>query len=222
VTINNMTTETTTPLRILLVGATGAVGKQVLQQALAEPRISHVVALTRKPLPPQEKLTNYVVDFSNLPPDAPWWQVDAVICTMGTTIKIAGSPSAFATVDRDFPIKVAQLARHAGATRFALNSSLGASLNGNFYLKTKAEAESGIRELAYPSYTIVRPSLIDTGRAESRPGELMGILAARFFRPLISKRYRAVKPESIAHALLKGVLLNTIGEHIIESEELQP
>lgn len=205
----------------MLIGATGAVGQQVLHQALADSRIGHVVALTRRPLPPQAKLVNPVVDFSDLLPEAPWWQVDAVICTLGTTIKIAGSQSAFAAVDRDLPIQVARLARKAGATRFALNSSLGANLNGNFYLRTKAEAEAGIRGIVYPSYTIVRPSLIDADRTEFRPGELIGRIVARVFRPLIPKRYRAVKPENIARALLEGVLLNADGERIIESEELQ-
>lgn len=214
-------TETTIPLRLLLIGATGAVGQQVLRQALADSRIGQVVALTRRPLPPQTKLENHVVDFFDLPPEAPWWQVDAVICTLGTTSKVAGSQPAFAAVDRDLPIHVARLARKAGATRFALNSSLGANHNGNFYLRTKAEAEAGIRGIAYPNCTIVRPSLIDTDRAEARPGEITGRFIARLFRPLIPKRYRSVKPENIAHALLEGVLLNADGVRIIESEELQ-
>ncbi len=213
--------EAAIPLRLLLIGATGAVGQQVLLEALADPRVGQVVALTRRPLPTHPKLVNPVVDFTNLPTDAPWWQVDAVICTVGTTIRAAGSQPAFATVDRDLPIKVARLARNAGATRYALNSSLGANLNGNFYLRTKAEAEAGIRSIAYPNYTIVRPSLIDTARNEPRAGELIGLIVARVFRPLIPKRYRAVKPEYIAHALLEGVLLNQNGERIIESERLQ-
>jgi uncharacterized protein YbjT (DUF2867 family) len=209
------------PLRLLLVGATGAVGRQVLHQALADSRIGQVVALTRRPLSPQAKLENHVVDFSNLPSEAPWWQVDAVICTLGTTIKVAGSQLAFAAIDRDLPIQVAKLARKAGATRYALNSALGANLGGNFYMRTKAEAEAGIRGIAFPNYTIVRPSLIDTDRTEPRPAELMGRFVARVFRPLIPKRYRSVRPESIARALLEGVLLDTNGERIIESEELQ-
>lgn len=209
------------PIRLLLIGATGVVGTQVLAQALADPRISQVVTLTRKPQPGQTKLENHVVDFSSLPANAPWWQVDAVICTLGSTIKAAGSQAAFAAVDRDIPLQVASLTRRAGATRFALNSSLGAKLDGNFYLRTKAEAEAGIRALAFPGYTIVRPSLIDAVRTESRPGELIGVYIARALRWLIPQRYRAVRPENIAQALLEGVLQDQPGEHIIESESLQ-
>ena len=209
------------PLRLLLVGATGAVGRQVLASALADSRIEQVVAPTRRALPPHAKLNNPVVDFTHLPAGASWWQVDAVICTLGTTIKTAGSRAAFASVDRDLPIAVAQRAREAGATRLALTSSLGAHPRGNFYLRTKAEAEAGIRSLAYPSYTIVRPSLIDAVRDESRRGERIGLVVARALRPLLPRRYRAVTPDRIAHALLAGVLSDQIGERIVESEQLQ-
>jgi uncharacterized protein YbjT (DUF2867 family) len=205
----------------MIVGATGAVGRQVLATALADPRFDEVVAATRRPLPAHAKLLNPVVDFTHLPVGADWWQVDAVICALGTTIKAAGSQAAFAAVDRDLPILVAKLARQAGATRYALNSSLGASLTGNFYLRTKAQAEAGIRDCGYPVFTIVRPSLIDASREQSRPGEAAGILVARFLRPLIPSRYRAVKPEAIARALLDGVLVAQPGEHVIESERLQ-
>jgi uncharacterized protein YbjT (DUF2867 family) len=194
----------------------------VLGAVLEDARFSRVVAPTRRALPPHAKLLNPVVDFSHLPEDAPWWKVDAVVCTLGATIKVAGSQAAFAAVDRDLPIQIARLAKQAGATRFALNSALGASHSGNFYLRTKAEAENGIRAVGFPYYTIVRPSLIDAKRKQSRPGEFVGIIVARMLKPLIPRRYRAVTPDRIAHALLEGLLAETPGERIVESEQLQP
>lgn len=209
-------------LRLMLVGSSGAVGQEVLRLALADKRVQRIIAPTRRPLPAHAKLLNPVVDFSALTGDEPWWTVDAVVCTLGTTIKIAGSQSAFAAIDRDLPIEVARLAQQAGATRFALNSSLGAKASGNFYLRTKAETEQGIRELGYSSLTIVRPSLIDAQRAEPRIGEQAGLLVAAWLRPLIPRRYRAVKAKAIALALLEGVLHTPAAERIVESEELQP
>jgi len=211
-------------LSLLLVGATGAVGQAVLRQALAEKRITRIVAPTRRPLEAgfasNARLLNPVIDFARLPEEAAWWKVDAVVCTLGTTIKVAGSQAAFAAVDRDLPIAFARLARRAGATRYALNSSLGASARGSFYLRTKAEAEQGIIDLGFASTTIVRPSLIDTERNEARPGEQVGLLFARALRPLIPRRYRAVSPEAIAAALLRGVLEGGQGVKIIESDAL--
>ena len=82
---------------LLLVGATGLVGQSVLQQALADSRVSKVVAITRKPLPPQDGLENPLVDFDALPDRCPLGGTsDAGICTLGTTMRQAGStrPSA--------------------------------------------------------------------------------------------------------------------------------
>jgi nucleoside-diphosphate-sugar epimerase len=102
--------------RLLLVGATGLVGQAVLAAALADERVARVVAPTRRPLPAHPRLDNPVVDFARLPADAPWWRVDAVICTLGTTLREAGSRAAFQQVDRDYPAAVARLARSHGAT----------------------------------------------------------------------------------------------------------
>lgn len=212
------------PVNLLLVGATGAVGQAVLRQALSEERITRIVAPTRRPLQAAvaggERLLNPVIDFTRLPEEAPWWKVDAVVCTLGTTIRVAGSQAAFAAIDRDLPIAVGRLARAAGATRYALNSSLGASARGNFYLRTKAEAEQGIIDLGFASTTIVRPSLIDAERNEARPGEQAGLLIARLLRPLLPRRYRAVRPQAIAAALLRGVVEGSPGVTIVESDAL--
>ena len=208
-------------LRLMLVGATGAVGRVVLAQALSDRRVAEVVALTRRPLPAAERLLNVVVDFDSLPEQAPWWTVDAVICTLGTTQRAAGSNEKFAAVDRDLPLRIARRARAAGATRFALNSSLGADAgSGNFYLRTKGEAEEAIRELGYPGYTIVRPSLIDAERAESRPGERLALTFVRPLSSLIPRRWRAVTPEAIARALLNAALASSPDSRVVESEEL--
>jgi uncharacterized protein YbjT (DUF2867 family) len=209
------------PLKLLLVGGTGALGREVLRLALADTRIDRVIAPTRRPLPPHPCLENPVVrELGTLPEDSRYWRVDAVICTLGTTIKVAGSQKAFAAIDRDLPVYVARCARQAGATRFALNSSLGASLGGSFYLRTKAEAEQAIRALAYPSYTIVRPSLIDADRAEPRFGETVGLVLAKVLRPAIPRHYRPVKAATIAVALLESITDGGPGEQILESEDL--
>ena len=208
-------------MKLLILGATGAVGRLVLFAALKSNKINEVVAPTRKPLARDSKLLNPVVDFEALDSNASWWQVDAVICALGTTLKIAGSQEAFAKIDRDLPVQVGQITRTLGATSYALNSSLGASLSGNFYLRTKAQAEAGLQALDFPSLTIIRPSLIDTERSDSRPGEKIGLMFARTFKPLIPKKYRAVPAENIAKALLNAVLATKLGVHIIESDQLQ-
>ncbi len=86
---------------LLLVGATGLVGRAVLEQASADERVMRVVAPTRRQLSAHPKLENPLVDFENLPTCASWWSVAGVICTLGTTVRKAGSQAAFRRVDYD-------------------------------------------------------------------------------------------------------------------------
>src|SRR3954454_8412844 len=100
-------------MKLLLVGATGLVGRQVLDLALADARVEAVVAPTRRPLPDQPKLLAPAVDFARLPEDADWWRADATICALGTTMRVAGSKDAFRRVDYDYPLAGARIAREA-------------------------------------------------------------------------------------------------------------
>lgn len=214
--------------RLLVLGGTGAVGSAVLKQALADNTIAEVIAPTRRPLPPHPKLSNPQLDFANLPPHFKDANVDlqialscdAVICALGTTRKQAGSREAFAAVDKTLVIALAQLARSGGASVFALNSSLGASPKGSFYLRIKFEVEQAILSLGFEHTIIVRPSLIDTDRAGSRPLEHLGLMLFRVTKPLIPRRFRAVTPEAIARALINGISLKTHKALIVESENI--
>lgn len=207
--------------RLLLVGATGLVGQSVLAQALSDARVAQVVAPTRRPLAEHPKLLNPVVDFESLSDDAPWWSVDAVVCALGTTIKVAASQAAFYRVDHDLPLRVAQLALQHGARSFALNSALGASAASRvFYSRTKGELERDLRGLGYPSLTLVRPGLIGGQRQESRPVERLAIAVTRGLEPLLPRRWRVVPAEQIAAHLLASALDRRPGVHVLESERL--
>jgi uncharacterized protein YbjT (DUF2867 family) len=204
---------------LLLVGATGLVGREVLRLALADPRVKHLTAPTRRPLAPHSRLTNPQVDFDALPSDALWWEADAVICTLGSTIKKAGSKDVFHRIDHGYPLAVARLARAHGTRGFALTSSTGAAPHAkSFYLRTKGELERDLDTCGFPSITIVRPSLIGGQRDESRPAERLAQLLMTAFRPILPRRYRMVPAESIARALLEAALSGIPGRHVLESE----
>lgn len=208
-------------MTLLLVGATGLVGSEVLRLALADPRVGHLVAPTRRPLAPHPRLTNPPVDFDALPPDAPWWRADAIVCTLGSTIRKAGSREIFRRIDHDYPLAVARLARAHGARCLALTSSTGAHPESrSFYLRTKGELECDLEACGFPSLTLVRPSLIGGRRDEFRPAERLAMLLMTAFRPLIPHRYHMVPAASIARTLLEAALAANPGRHAIESEEI--
>ncbi len=207
--------------RLLLVGATGLVGSHVLQQALADPAVEQVVAPTRKSLVPHPKLLNPTVDFTRLPQDAEWWRVDAVVCTLGTTIRVAGSQAAFYKVDHDHPLEVAYLAHRHGARAFALNSALGADATSRvFYSRTKGEIERDLQAVGFSSLTLVRPGLIGGARLESRPAEQVAVRLSQWLQPVLPRRYRVVPAERIAHHLLQAALAGAPGVHVLPSEAL--
>jgi uncharacterized protein YbjT (DUF2867 family) len=209
---------------LLIAGATGLVGRHALRLALADERVGRVVAPSRRPLPAHPKLLNPIEDFAHLPPLAPWWRVDCVVCALGTTMAKAGSQAAFEAVDYEMPLAVARLALRQGAQAFALNSALGANPESRvFYSRVKGELEQTLRDMKNPGYaslTLVRPGLIGGDRPEQRRGESLAIAATRLLSPLLPRRYRLVPAERIAHHLLEAALAATPGVKVLESEQL--
>ena len=182
---------------------------------------STVVAPTRHPLAAHAKLENPIVDFAQLPADADWWAVDGAICTLGTTRAKAGSDHAFRQVDHDYPLAVARLVREHGASRFALNSSVGADASSRFlYTRTKGQVEQAIRAVGFPSLTIVRPGLIGGQRAEFRAGERVASVVLAVLAPLLPRRYRISPATAIANALIDAAMDGAPGIHVVEAERL--
>jgi uncharacterized protein YbjT (DUF2867 family) len=207
--------------RILIAGATGLVGRMVLEKTLADSRITRVIAPSRRPLAAHPKLDNPLADFDHLPNEADWWNVDSVICALGTTRAKAGSDAAFRTVDYDYPLAIARLAHHHGATRFALNSSLGADAGSRLlYPRTKGEIEEAIKAVGFASLTIVRPGLIGGDRDEFRLGERIASVVLGMLGPVLPRRYRISPAEKIADALIDAAVAGASGVHLIEAERL--
>jgi len=208
-------------MKVLLVGATGLVGSHVLRRSLADARIELVVAPTRRGLSDHAKLHAPLVDFEHLPEDAPWWHTDAVICTLGTTMKIAGSREAFRRVDHDYPLAVARLARRHGTPAYVLNSALGASASSwVFYNRVKGELEQALGQVGFSSLTHVRPGLIGGDRKESRAGERVAMTVLGSLGPLLPPRWRINPAENIARALIEAAISAPSGVHAVESDAL--
>ncbi|MEH6389077.1 MULTISPECIES: NAD(P)H-binding protein [Pseudomonas] len=208
-------------MKLLLVGASGLVGSHVLRRALADERIGAVVAPSRRPLSEHPKLSAPVVDFEPLPADAGWWQADAVICALGTTMKQAGSREAFRHVDHDYPLAVAKLAREHGTPTYVLNSAVGADAASRlFYNRVKGELEQELAGCGFSSLTFVRPGLISGPRQALRPGERAAEWVLKGLGPVLPRRVRVNPADNIARALLEAAIASRPGVHVVRSETL--
>ncbi len=206
---------------ILLAGATGLVGGIALTLMLDDDRVTQVVALTRRPLVPHSKLRNPLVDSGTLPLDAPWWAADAAICALGTTRKKAGSAEAFRAIDHDYVLAIAAQVRRSGARRFALTSSMGAESHSPFlYPRTKGEVEAAVRQLGFPSLTILRPGLLGGERAEHRAIERIMGSVLRIAGPILPASARISPAVTVAQLLIEAALGGQPGTHVITAADI--
>lgn len=191
-----------TSLRVLLLGATGLVGRQLLELLLRDDAVGHVTVMARRAVGitspklhettgPLEEMHRYRALFA----------VDAIFCALGTTMKRAGSEEAFRRVDYAFPLTAARLGREAGATHFLLVSSAGANpVSRIFYSRVKGEIERDVIVLDYPRTTIARPSFLRGERSELRAGERI-VLSLSWFLP---RAYKPIDAHDVARALVEA------------------
>ena len=213
-------------MKAAIIGATGLVGQQLLRLLLDSERYAEVHTIGRRKIElDHPRLIQHTIELDKLG----GLEIDANInhgfCTLGTTIKQAGSPEAFKLVDRDYVCEFGKLLKRLGVTAVAVNSSLGAdSQSRNLYLQTKGEMEECLRDYGFDALVIVRPSLlVPAGRKEFRLGEILAFNLFRFLGWLLIgplRRYRPVKPASVAQTLFDSVLTTSTGTTIFESESI--
>ena len=208
---------------VLVAGATGLVGRAILQGLLADESVAAVHTLGRRQLALEHpRLTQHVVDFRSLPPLP---AVQEAFLALGTTIKVAGSQQAFRAVDYEANLVVARAARAQGASRLGLVSAMGAHPGSRiFYNRVKGELEQAVMQLGYAAVVIARPSFL-VGDREAlgqpvRPGEGLALNVSRWLGWVIPDDYQAIEASRVANALLRTVPVAR-GVRILSSGELR-
>jgi len=191
----------------IVIGATGLVGRHLVEQLVAAEHISQVITLTRRGVNYNaEKVINHVVDFDNLSQFAPYFKADILFSCLGTTKKAAGSIAAQRKVDVDYQLKAAQLAAENGVEHYLLVSSSGANAkSSSAYLKMKGELEDTVKKIPFERISIIQPSLLLGERDnDKRIAEKLG----SFLLPILCKlpglkKYRPIKGEQVAIKMCK-------------------
>jgi uncharacterized protein YbjT (DUF2867 family) len=212
-------------MTVLLLGASGLVGSHCLRLLLSDGRVDRVIAVVRKPVDvTHSKLIQTIVDFDKLDKYAAEIRADAVISTLGTTLRKAGSSAKFTKVDYEYQLKVAEIARRNGAVTFILLSSLGADKKSMvLYTKVKGEVEDAISKLGYEKVIILRPSILLGEREESRAGEAIIQWVAKQMPFLFSgplSKYKGIPAETVAAAMVNAVQKPCKGVDIVENLDI--
>lgn len=205
----------------VIAGATGLTGTYCVDEILQSGAWERVIALVRRPTGrthPHYEERAAAFDALDVSEEAD------VFCALGTTIRTAGSPEAFRRVDYDLVLALAKRTAAAGARQFLLVSSAAADpSSSSFYLRTKGEIEHAVSALSFDAVHIFRPGPLTGPRAERRPGEKIGIAAARAFHVLLAgplRKYRAIAAQDVARAMVAAARQRTPGRHINHYDEI--
>ena len=210
----------------LLIGSTGLIGKELLSNLLQSSHYEKVIIFVRKKSElSHPKLEQILVNFDKIEDVKHLIKGDDFFCTIGTTIKIAGSKEAFRKVDFEYSKQFALFAQENKVSQFLVISSLGANEKStNFYLKTKGELQSFLKSSGFKSVSILQPSLLLGNREEFRLGEKIGSLFSKLFSFIFIgslKKYKPIEAKTVSDAMIKTALQNNSGFRIYLSDELE-
>lgn len=190
-------------MKAFVLGATGAVGRDLVEQLLADGRWERVDVAVRRPLAVEhEKLRVHVVDFDEPEAWAPLVTGDVLFICMGTTRKAAGSEAAQWHVDVDYPLEAAQAAAAHGVKTCVLVSAAMADAQSRwFYPRIKGELEEALRALPFRRLAIARPPVLDRAGSD-RMGERIWVKVVRVFNALgLLRAQRPMPTATLAQAL---------------------
>ncbi len=208
----------------VIAGATGLIGGYLLERLLAHPAYSSVIVLARRTIAREHpKLDQRVIDFDALPSIELPAGAD-IFCALGTTIKTAGSQEAFRKVDFTYVHELARAGARAGAARFLVVSSIGASTTSRaFYLRVKGDMEAAVTRERYEAIHIFRPSALMGERKEPRFGERVGVALNRALALLMIgslSKYRPIEADAVAAGMIGAALSDMRGTHIHTFDEI--
>jgi uncharacterized protein YbjT (DUF2867 family) len=207
-----------------VLGATGLVGKKLVQRLLADRRYREVHVFQRRSTGTEgagRQAIEHVVNFDDPGTWHPELRGDVLFSALGTTRAVAGSQEAQHRVDHDYQVEAARSAAENGIEALVLVSAMGANPRARaFYSRLKGEVEEAVTALPFRTVHILRPGVLDGERAESRPMERLGILLARGLARLgAPAALRPIPDEAVAEAMARLGVRNATGPRVQVHEQ---
>ena len=197
-------------MKAILLGATGAVGRDLLAELLQDESVTELYLLVRRISEglSSPKLKIQVLDFEQPEqwPELP--EADVLFSSLGTTLRDAGSQAAQYRVDYGYQYEVARRAAARGIPHYILISSWGATSSArSFYSRMKGELEEAVQALPFGRISILRPPLLER-RGSTRGGERLAAAVLRGLNALGLLRALRPMPTSVVarcmHALARS------------------
>jgi uncharacterized protein YbjT (DUF2867 family) len=212
--------------RVIIAGASGLIGSELLNLLLENDKIDEVVALVRKPLTVSNlKLIQILTNFDSLRDIKKDLIGDAVYCCLGTTKNKTPKEADYRKVDHDYPVALAKLTLENKVSQFHLISAIGANPKSDiFYNRLKGETERDIKEIPFRAIYIYQPSLLTGNRTENRPIEKLSIFLMKIINPLLIgglKKYKSIQAVTIAKAMINQTFKNKEGIHTYPSDTIK-
>ena len=209
-------------MKALIIGATGATGKDLVIQLLADDTYSQVHCFVRKPLTlTHPKLHTHVVDFETPETWADLLRGDVAFSCLGTTLAAAGSKEAQWRVDYDYQYAFAQQCKANGVPTFVLVSAAGATAQSKlFYNRMKGQLEDAVKALGFSCLLIFQPSILIRSNSD-RGVENFTVKAFKFLNKLgILKRYRPMPTAILAQRMRREVVTSNKGIHTFTLDKI--
>lgn len=210
-------------MKAILLGATGAVGRDLVRQLLQDDRFTELYLLVRR-IPEglsSPKLRIQVLDFDQPDewPDFP--EADVLFSSLGTTLRDAGSQAAQYRVDYGYQYEVARRAATRGIPHYVLVSSWGAKPKArSFYSRMKGELEEAVQALPFRRISILRPPLL-LRPGSTRRGERLAVTVLRGLSALgLLRAFRPMPTSVVARCM--HALSTSQHSGILEPRDIWP
>ena len=200
-------------MKALVIGATGATGKDLVNKLLEDKDFQEVHAFVRRHLNiKNEKLKAHVVDFEKPEEWKDLVKGDVAFSCLGTTLKDAGSKDAQRKVDFDYQYQFAKNAKENEVEDYILVSSYGANPNSKiFYSRMKGELEKEVKNLHFNKMTIFQPGMLERKDSE-RTGEVLGGKIIKFANKLgICETQKPLPTDVLAQAMINSSKIKSYG-----------
>ena len=195
-------------LDAIVIGATGATGKELVVRLLEDSDFNSVsIFVRKKPTISHKKLKTYKIDFSKIGNFSELIKGDVLFSCLGTTLKTAGSKLKQYKVDYTYQYEFAKHASENGVSLYSLVSSTGAnSKSFFFYPKIKGQLEDSVKKLPFKTIHIFQPPILIRQAEFIRRGEKFAIKIFSSLNNLgILKSHKPIPVSTLANRMVDEI-----------------